>query len=58
MLVSVGRQANVEGIGIDNTEIEVENGYIQTNEHSKQKNHIYMQLVMSSVASIGACCFS
>ena len=30
MLVSVGRQANVEGIGIDNTEIEVENGFIET----------------------------
>ncbi len=42
MLVSVGRQANVEGIGIDNTEIEIENGFIQTRPTFQTKeNHIY-----------------
>ena len=46
MLVSVGRQANVEGIGIENTDIVVENGFIQVRQHSKRKNHIFMLLVM------------
>lgn len=42
MLVSVGRQANTEGIGINNTEIQVENGYIQTRPTFQTKeNHIY-----------------
>jgi dihydrolipoamide dehydrogenase len=42
MLVSVGRQANVEGIGIENTDIVVENGFIQTNEYYQTKeSHIY-----------------
>jgi dihydrolipoamide dehydrogenase len=42
LLVSVGRQANVEGIGIENTEIQVENGFIVVN-HSYQtkESHIY-----------------
>ncbi|MEN7423447.1 FAD-dependent oxidoreductase, partial [Bacillus licheniformis] len=31
MLVSVGRQANIEGIGLENTDIQVENGFIVTN---------------------------
>ncbi|MFJ7933787.1 dihydrolipoyl dehydrogenase [Sporosarcina sp. NPDC096371] len=39
MLVSVGRQANVEGIGIDNTEIEVDKGYIKTRPTFQTKEH-------------------
>ncbi len=39
VLVSVGRQANVEGIGLDNTEIEVENGYIKTRPKFQTKEH-------------------
>ena len=45
MLVSVGRQANVEGIGIDNTEIQVENGFIQRTRHSRRKKVIFTRLV-------------
>ncbi|WP_129727152.1 dihydrolipoyl dehydrogenase [Ectobacillus funiculus] len=42
MLVSVGRQANIEGIGLENTDIVLENGYIQTNEYYQTKeSHIY-----------------
>jgi dihydrolipoamide dehydrogenase len=42
LLVSVGRQANVEGIGLDNTEIQIEKGYITTNEFFQTKeSHIY-----------------
>lgn len=42
MLVSVGRQANVEGIGIENTDIVVENGFIQTNANYQTKeSHMY-----------------
>jgi dihydrolipoamide dehydrogenase len=42
LLVSVGRQANVEGIGIENTEIQIENGFIKTNEFLQTKeSHIY-----------------
>ncbi|MFD1736380.1 dihydrolipoyl dehydrogenase [Bacillus salitolerans] len=42
LLVSVGRQANVEGIGIENTEIQVEKGFIQTNQYYQTKeSHIY-----------------
>jgi len=42
MLVSVGRQANVEGIGLENTDIVVENGFIQTNANYQTKeSHIY-----------------
>lgn len=39
MLVSVGRQANVEGIGLDNTEIELDNGYIKTRPTFQTKEH-------------------
>lgn len=39
MLVSVGRQANVEGIGMDNTEIELDNGYIKTRPTFQTKEH-------------------
>ncbi|MDP4083725.1 MAG: dihydrolipoyl dehydrogenase [Bacillota bacterium] len=42
LLVSVGRQANVEGIGLDNTEIQLEKGSIVTNEFFQTKeSHIY-----------------
>ena len=42
MLVSVGRQANIEGIGLENTDIVLENGYIQTNKYYQTKeSHIY-----------------
>ncbi|MCA1030666.1 dihydrolipoyl dehydrogenase [Bacillus timonensis] len=42
LLVSVGRQANVEGIGIENTDIVVDKGYIVTNEYFQTKeSHIY-----------------
>lgn len=39
LLVSVGREANVHGIGIENTEIEVENGFIQTRPSFQTKEH-------------------
>lgn len=42
LLVSVGRQANVEGIGLENTDIEVENGVVKTNEfYQTKESHIY-----------------
>lgn len=42
LLLSVGRQANVEGIGLENTDIVVKNGVIQTNEYYQTKeSHIY-----------------
>lgn len=42
ILVSVGRAANVEGIGLENTEIVVEKGFITTNEYFQTKeSHIY-----------------
>ncbi|GMB07705.1 dihydrolipoyl dehydrogenase [Thermolongibacillus altinsuensis] len=42
MLVSVGRQANIEGIGLENTDIVVEKGFIQTNEfYQTKEKHIY-----------------
>ncbi|WP_078545862.1 dihydrolipoyl dehydrogenase [Litchfieldia alkalitelluris] len=42
LLQSVGRQANVEGIGLENTEIQIENGYIATNEfYQTKESHIY-----------------
>ncbi|MDR7072665.1 dihydrolipoyl dehydrogenase [Fictibacillus barbaricus] len=42
MLVSVGRQANTEGIGLENTTIKIENGYILTNEYFQtDESHIY-----------------
>ena len=39
ILVSVGREANVTGIGIENTEIEVENGFIKTRPTFQTKEH-------------------
>ncbi|WP_026689341.1 dihydrolipoyl dehydrogenase [Alteribacter aurantiacus] len=42
VLVSVGRAANVDDIGLQNTDIQVENGYISVNEHYQTKeSHIY-----------------
>lgn len=42
MLVSVGRMANTEGIGLENTEIQVEKGFIVTNDYYQTKeSHIY-----------------
>ncbi|SDH51830.1 dihydrolipoamide dehydrogenase [Alteribacillus persepolensis] len=42
LLLSVGRKANVEDIGLENTNIEVENGFIKTNAYYQTKeSHIY-----------------
>lgn len=42
MLISVGRQANVEGIGLENTDIQIENGFIATNSmYQTKESHIY-----------------
>ena len=42
MLVSVGREANVKNIGLENTTIEVDKGVIQTNEfYQTKESHIY-----------------
>ncbi|RDY70787.1 dihydrolipoyl dehydrogenase [Halobacillus trueperi] len=42
MLVSVGRSANVDNIGLENTDIQVENGIIQTNDvYQTKESHIY-----------------
>jgi len=42
MLMSVGREANRTNIGIENTEIEIENDFIQVNENYQTKeSHIY-----------------
>lgn len=42
LLLSVGRVANTGNIGLENTEIELNNGYISVNEHFQTKErHIY-----------------
>ncbi|WP_336763793.1 dihydrolipoyl dehydrogenase [Paenibacillus sp. USHLN196] len=42
MLVSVGRQANVENIGLENTDIKLERGYIAVNKQLQTgEGHIY-----------------
>jgi dihydrolipoamide dehydrogenase len=42
LLVSVGRQANIEGMGLENTEIKIEKGFIETNQFFQTKeSHIY-----------------
>ncbi|MBE9914251.1 dihydrolipoyl dehydrogenase [Paenibacillus donghaensis] len=42
ILVAVGRAANVENIGLENTEVVVERGTIQVNAHFQTaENHIY-----------------
>ena len=42
VLVSVGRLANIEGIGLENTDIVIEQGVIKTNSYYQTKeSHIY-----------------
>lgn len=42
MLVSVGRQANTEGLRLENTDIKIEKGYIRVNEYMQTaESHIY-----------------
>ena len=42
MLVSVGRKANIDDIGLQNTEIEVENGVVKTRPtYQTKESHIY-----------------
>jgi len=42
LLVSIGRQANVEDIGLENTDIQVEGGVIKVNEYMQTtEKHIY-----------------
>lgn len=42
MLISVGRTANIENIGLENTEIEIENACIKVNEnYQTRESHIY-----------------
>ncbi|RAS88656.1 dihydrolipoyl dehydrogenase [Priestia endophytica] len=42
LLLSVGRKANTGGIGIENTSIELDRGFIMTNEYYQTKeSHIY-----------------
>ena len=42
VLVSVGREANTEDLGLGNTEIETDRGFIQVNEHFQTaEEHIY-----------------
>ncbi|MBP2256456.1 dihydrolipoyl dehydrogenase [Virgibacillus alimentarius] len=42
MLVSIGREANTSNIGLQNTEIVIDSGFIQTNNYYQTKeSHIY-----------------
>lgn len=42
LLVSVGRKPNIDGIGLTNTAIQVQNGYIVTNDmYQTNESHIY-----------------
>src|SRR5690625_3062566 len=42
LLVSVGRKANIDGIGLSNTAIEIVSGVIQTNDmYQTKESHIY-----------------
>lgn len=42
LLVSIGRQANVENIGLENTDVRVECGFIAVNKHYQTgESHIY-----------------
>lgn len=42
LLLSIGRQANVENIGLENTDIALNQGYIRVNEHMQTTEpHIY-----------------
>lgn len=42
MLIAIGREANIDDIGLQNTNISTENHYIQTNEmYQTKESHIY-----------------
>lgn len=42
LLISIGRQANVENTGLENTDIALSNGFIRVNEHMQTTEpHIY-----------------
>ncbi|WP_341299589.1 dihydrolipoyl dehydrogenase [Lysinibacillus sp. FSL H8-0500] len=42
LLLCVGREANTQGIGLENTEIEVENGFIKVNDcYQTKEAHMY-----------------
>lgn len=42
LLISIGRQANVENIGLENTDIALDHGFIRVNEHMQTTEpHIY-----------------
>lgn len=42
LLLSVGREANTQGIGLENTEIEIENGFIKVNNsYQTKESHMY-----------------
>ncbi|WP_248925322.1 dihydrolipoyl dehydrogenase [Paenibacillus hamazuiensis] len=42
VLVSVGREANVEGIGLENTDVKIDKGFIRVNEFMQTaESHIY-----------------
>lgn len=42
ILLSIGRQANIENLGLTNTDIVIQNGCIETNEYYQTKeSHIY-----------------
>jgi len=42
VMVCVGRQANVEDIGLHNTDVKITNGFIEVNEHMQTgESHIY-----------------
>lgn len=42
VLVAIGRDANIDDIGLQNTNIDIENGFIQTNEfYATKDDHIY-----------------
>lgn len=42
IMISVGRMANIDSIGLDNTKIVVENGFIKVNEsYQTKESHIY-----------------
>lgn len=42
LLISVGRQANIEGIGLENTDIQMDKGFIKTNDYFQtNESHIY-----------------
>ncbi len=42
VLVSVGREANIDEIGLNNTEVQVKDGYIETNDFFQtEESHIY-----------------